>query len=227
MQKTQSRVGISITAAYFALLIAWYWDQPRLIADLKPNELGDFLAGVFGPVAFFWLVLGYFQQGEELRQNTNALEMQAQELKHSVEHQGEMVVVARQQLQTQIDAIKEEAERRVRAAKPKFRFTKVGHSIGSFGILLNIRCQNVGNTATDINLAFTNTELSGSPSPVPRLATGDYWDIQCKVPERLVLPTELRILYTDALAVGGVAVFRIDQKPNGDRFDWTFHEEQV
>lgn len=54
----------------------------------KPNQLngvGDFLAGMFAPVAFFWLVRGYYQQGEELKQNTEALKMQAEELKISNE----------------------------------------------------------------------------------------------------------------------------------------------
>jgi Fe2+ transport system protein B len=48
------------------------------------NNLGDFLAGVFGPLAIFWLILGFLQQGKELQQNTEALEMQADELKKSV-----------------------------------------------------------------------------------------------------------------------------------------------
>ena len=40
------------------------------------NELGDFLAGIFSPVAFFWLIYGYFQQGKQLEQNTKALKQQ-------------------------------------------------------------------------------------------------------------------------------------------------------
>ena len=32
--------------------------------SLKLNELGDFLAGVFGPVAFLWLVLGFCNKVE-------------------------------------------------------------------------------------------------------------------------------------------------------------------
>ena len=48
---------------------------------LEPNNFGDFLGGVVAPLAFLWLVVGYFQQGEELRQNTAALHLQAEELK--------------------------------------------------------------------------------------------------------------------------------------------------
>lgn len=34
------------------------------------NEWGDFLAGASAPLALLWLVIGYFQHGQELRLNT-------------------------------------------------------------------------------------------------------------------------------------------------------------
>lgn len=60
------------------------------LACLPLNELGDFLAGAFGPLALAWLVFGYFQQGEELRQGTEALLLQAQELRESVRQQADI-----------------------------------------------------------------------------------------------------------------------------------------
>ncbi len=30
------------------------------------NELGDALAGIVAPIAFFWLILGYLQQSKQL-----------------------------------------------------------------------------------------------------------------------------------------------------------------
>lgn len=42
---------------------------------LDLNEKGDFLAGVFSPLAFLWLVFGYFQQGNAIKlSNQNILE---------------------------------------------------------------------------------------------------------------------------------------------------------
>jgi hypothetical protein len=52
---------------------------------LDPNAVGDFFAGVFAPLAFLWLVIGYFQQGAELRENTKALADQVQEAKKAAE----------------------------------------------------------------------------------------------------------------------------------------------
>lgn len=44
---------------------------------VKCCELGDFFAGVFAPVAFLWLILGYAQQGDELGLTRKEVERQA------------------------------------------------------------------------------------------------------------------------------------------------------
>jgi len=64
---------------------------------MKPDEFATFLAGVFGPLAFLWLVLGFFQQGAELRHSADALWLQGQELQNSVEQQRNLVEVTREQ----------------------------------------------------------------------------------------------------------------------------------
>lgn len=55
------------------------WKHERLLA-LPINEWGDFFVGAVAPLAFLWLALGYFQQGNELRQNTEALIAQERQL---------------------------------------------------------------------------------------------------------------------------------------------------
>lgn len=72
----------------FILITAIRLDE---LICLSLNELGDFLAGAFGPLALAWLVFGYFQQGDELKQGTQALHMQAKELNASVQQQVQMV----------------------------------------------------------------------------------------------------------------------------------------
>ena len=54
-------------------------------ADLALNELGDFLGGISSPLAFLWLVLGFFQQSREIRLSSTALHLQAAEMKRSVD----------------------------------------------------------------------------------------------------------------------------------------------
>lgn len=68
--KNLGRFGIKFTKIYLILLFAMLPSLAYFGAiEIKPielNQFGDFLAGAFGPLAIFWLVLGFFQQGQEL-----------------------------------------------------------------------------------------------------------------------------------------------------------------
>ena len=80
-----------LTALYIggaALIMGAKFDD---LLTLKLNEIGDLAAGIFGPIAFLWLILGYLQQGRELKASTDALKLQAQELNSSVTQQEMMV----------------------------------------------------------------------------------------------------------------------------------------
>lgn len=102
------------------------WDA---MADLSPNSLGDFLAGVFAPLAFLWLVLGFSQQGVELRNNGKALLIQGEELRASVEQQRQLVEVTREQLVFESTRITAEQERDRKLAQPRFEL-QTGGSVG-------------------------------------------------------------------------------------------------
>lgn len=62
------------------------------VACLPPNEMGDFLAGVFAPLAFLWLIAAVFLQKSELA-------AQRQELRESREVAAQHVVEARRNAQ--------------------------------------------------------------------------------------------------------------------------------
>lgn len=78
-----TKIGFGITIVYLLVLAAYSISEWKELGYMTPNELGDFLAGVFGPLAFFWLVCGYLQQGVELKNNSTALMLQAEELRIS------------------------------------------------------------------------------------------------------------------------------------------------
>lgn len=110
------RIGILITVLYSIMLCIIVLGF-NLTLMKSWNEFGDFLAGAFSPVAFLWLVLGFVQQQKELQQNTEALKLQADELKNSVDQYKEMVSIAREQLLADADLITE--NKRVREAETK------------------------------------------------------------------------------------------------------------
>jgi hypothetical protein len=134
MGEYRFRLGLGLTAVWVATMTAlFYWSSTQA-NQLKPNEWGDFFAGVFAPLAFLWLVLGYLQQGEELRLSTEALRLQAEELKNSVEQQRELVEVTRQQVEGEREALAYERQQREEEARPSFVVVDRG---GSFGEQFN------------------------------------------------------------------------------------------
>ena len=73
-------VWILLGVTYISANIGW-----RPFSVLPADDLGNFLEGAFAPLAFLWLVIGYFLQQKELEQNTAALRAQAVEIQRSAE----------------------------------------------------------------------------------------------------------------------------------------------
>ena len=71
---------ILLGLSYITSVIGW-----QAFATLPAEELGNFLEGAFAPLAFLWLVIGYFLQQKELEQNTEALRAQATEIQRTAE----------------------------------------------------------------------------------------------------------------------------------------------
>ena len=78
-------VGLLLSALYVSGVALYLFVQGQNPADLRLNELGDFLGGVSSPLAFLWLVLGFYQQSREIRMSNQALHLQAREMRRSVD----------------------------------------------------------------------------------------------------------------------------------------------
>jgi hypothetical protein len=150
MPLNRFKFGAFISCVWFGTMICVAvvdWPVARM---MKPNEWGDFFAGFFAPLAFLWLVLGYMQQGEELQLSTQALLLQAEELKNSVEQQKELVEVTRQQLEGEREALHLERIARQDAAKPLFVIRNSGGSFSGAESNFDISIANAGNTVTQV-----------------------------------------------------------------------------
>lgn len=66
---------------YLGVYIGWseFFEQPL-------DSLGSFLEGAFAPLAFLWLVVGYFLQQKELSENTKMIQKQHTEMQKSAKH---------------------------------------------------------------------------------------------------------------------------------------------
>ena len=79
-------LGLGLTIAWLALgAVRISLDGWSNFTTLPAAELGSFLEGAFAPLAFLWLVIGYFLQQKELEQNTEALKAQAEEIQRTAE----------------------------------------------------------------------------------------------------------------------------------------------
>lgn len=80
-------LGLGLTSAWL-LLGGLYISQEigwSNFSKLPAAALGSFLEGAFAPLAFLWLVIGYFLQQKELEQNTLALIAQSEEIQRTTE----------------------------------------------------------------------------------------------------------------------------------------------
>ena len=73
-----SLLWLGLALLYIRTEIGW-----ALFAHLHPDSLGQFLDGAFAPLAFMWLVIGYFLQQKEIADNTAALRAQSEQIQLS------------------------------------------------------------------------------------------------------------------------------------------------
>lgn len=184
------------------------------LSAMPLNELGDFLAGVFGPVAILWLILGFFQQGVELRQNTRALNLQAQELSNSVEQQRQLVEVSREQMKAELEVIHLERQRATAAAQPKFVFQGVGGMHNPAKTTYTSHVKNVGNTATDVLFAFDQPMGRSTITNVPSWSNGEIKMLEFEyATPHAETENILRIDFRDAAGAPGSVAFRFKPVP--------------
>jgi hypothetical protein len=79
--------GLTLTFIYLILMSLYIQTQVGWaeFVRLSVENMGSFLEGAFAPLAFLWLVIGYFLQKKELSQNTDAMKMQFVEIQKSAE----------------------------------------------------------------------------------------------------------------------------------------------
>lgn len=75
-------LGVGATAVYLLLALAYVLAQGfGEFLSLPADNLGSFLEGAFAPLAFLWLVIGYFLQQRELHEASRALRAQHEEIR--------------------------------------------------------------------------------------------------------------------------------------------------
>ena len=154
--KRLNLAGFALTLSYL-IAIAYFSHRHQTAFDkLGPEGWGNFLAGVFAPLAFFWLVLGFLQQGHELRQSASALWLQSEELRNSVEQQRALVEATREQISFDREILSESRAEQERRRMPILRGRPGGGGTSSNEITRYVQIENFGATCTNVELEILN-----------------------------------------------------------------------
>jgi hypothetical protein len=172
------------------------------IEGLDAVDVSALLSGAFMPLAFLWLVVGFFQQGAELRQNTEALRQQADRLEQQVQGTKSLVLVAVRQTEATVRMVQlerqkfeEEARNRSHAAQPRFvldegmRHPRAG----------SMRLHNVGAPASNLSIDTGNPAIKASIQPATFVQSGGFVNIHFEAPDYALLQATLG--YFDAQGV--------------------------
>jgi hypothetical protein len=209
-----ARIGGGFTAAYLFALALYGLISIDAFVAMKPDQFATFLSGVFAPLAFLWLVLGFFQQGEELRHSAEALWLQGEELRNSVAQQEQLVGVTREQLEFEREKITAQMEEARRRAQPDFTFT--GGGFGNLGdsVLMNFRLLNRGPACADVRLYIGDGKLLKKPY----MQTGSDAEFSVEVTAAHPMGDRpFKIEYTDALGNPGEDTLILETSYSGGR----------
>jgi len=199
MDRRRTLIGAIVTFLYLAVVVLLSWNGRQEILKLAPNEVGDYLAGIFGPLAVLWLILGYLQQGEELRQSTMALAQQAVELRKSVEQQQALVEVSRAQVEAQTRAFEADSDRWKASWQPSFVLSlKKTYRDADGSYTFVVLCRNEGKGAVEVHLEVQGRLVAASHRRFPDFQHGDemQFDLVDLEPDNFA-PVHLHFSYTD------------------------------
>lgn len=205
-------VGLAITGFWISLVLIYVISNWPSFWTLQPNGMADFFAGAFAPLAFLWLVLGFFQQGEELRNSGKALWLQGKELQASVEQQRELVNVTREQLQFESRMLEEQRRELVRSAQPILRL-RAGHSYSaSAGYRVHaFRISNTGKPCTEVTVAAANKVIMTTHL----IETGKSEEFNLELPVGGCETIHVVISFLDAQMNEGSISFEVQQREHG------------
>lgn len=204
--------GVLVTTIYVGGMLIYAWWVSQAMLAMKPDQFATFLAGIFAPLAFLWLVLGFIQQGEELRNSAEALRLQEEELHNLVEQQADLVKVSREQFKHQQDRA-DAAEKEARRLAQPTLVLRGGTAFSSAGaphfIERSFELGNVGPTCTNLRINFGNLKKSDY---LASFANGDkrVW----KLPFDLSVfeEAEIFVSYLDARGEPGEKRFRLKKR---------------
>lgn len=188
------RWGAIASITYVVGMAGYAWYVRDGMWQMKPDQFATFLSGVFAPLAFLWLVLGFRQQGDELQNSARALWLQGEELRNSVEQQRQLVEVSREQLSSEVTARQRAEEEASRSAQPILVMPGVGGSWSGQTQDLRFLINTAGPTCSKVEVHLDDAVVHRRAV----FAEGEGIEFRKRYESpRDVEPCIVRIVYTD------------------------------
>jgi hypothetical protein len=199
--------GMAASSIYIIALVTYAIVQIKPMLQMNPDEFATFLSGIFAPLAFLWLVLGFRQQGDELQNSARALWLQGEELRNSVEQQRQLVQVSRDQLAAEVEDRKLAEVMADRNAQPILTMPSGGGQYQGERRTLTFHIHSAGPTCSDVRIFLDRVE---EVVRYPVLQNGESIGFS-KTFERSedVVPLEVMIRYVDLRGRGKYQLFHI------------------
>lgn len=202
-------LGVIVSLCWIGFMVFMFIEGER---PTQLNAWGDFFGGFFAPLAFLWLVLGYLQQGEELRLSSSALQMQAEELRNSVEQQSNLVEVSRAQLQQELETSRYQREEQLRASKPLLVVGLTGlNRLPTQNLQVRAAITNLGEVATNIFVKLVDSSAPVLLRSAPRgntLARDATLELIFELPHGRVCDGTFRFTFVDRLGASQSTTLR-------------------
>ena len=148
----RTRICVIVTMFYLVIILKSMFLADPSFWSLELNAQGDFLAGAFAPLAFFWLVLGYYQQGDELRQNTKALLAQEEEMANMVKENARQAAASEQLIEHYREIAEKQELEKLKRSQPIFSISGGGGSMQS----REFNFVNGGGKVSNLSIKFTD-----------------------------------------------------------------------
>ena len=147
-------IGLVGTVAWLAFIVLFRFHSLHTLKAMPLHEFVGFLAGVVGPVALFWLVLGYWFQARELNTRVNRLQAQ-------VDHLAQFVEADRQTIMLNPQTPDQNRDPRQLAARPLWLVSSFAPTEAvSQGRVHNIQISNAGGTVSDVRASIGGAGLN-------------------------------------------------------------------
>lgn len=212
-------LGVVLSIAWLgvAFYIAKHSDIPT-----KANEWGDYLAGMCAPLAFLWLVLGYMQQGDELR-------AQAEELRQSVIHQSELARASSAQLELQRNEVEASARAAWRASLPRLQVTVLSMEHSASHSVLHLHIVNRGGFVRGLRFTVNEPVRSIAPEHLALMNPEEGINFRLSLTPNTAAPFEIRAacITVQGEAVEMAAILLPKAAFGTDWWDCVFTQEEV